>query len=81
MLQKVSFAQQWAAIADKTKERLKKGGIPHKYRNHQMVFSEEGAKCLLPSREEDITITFKDGAPKQLDCHVYPLSKKALEIL
>jgi hypothetical protein len=45
------------------------------------VFSEEGAKHLSPSREEDMTITFKDGVPEQLDCHVYPLSKKELEIL
>jgi Reverse transcriptase (RNA-dependent DNA polymerase)/Retroviral aspartyl protease len=81
ILQKVSFAQQWAAIANKTKERLKEGGVPSKYRRHQKVFSKEGAKCLPPSREEDMTITFKDGAPEQLDCHVYPLSRRELEIL
>jgi hypothetical protein len=81
LLHKVSFAQQWSAIADKTKEHLKESGIPPKYQIHQQVFSEEGAKRLPPNRSEDMAITLKEGAPEQLDCKVYPLSSKELGIL
>ena len=43
-LRRVSFAQQWAAEADKAKERMKEAEIPPKYQEHHRVFSEEGAK-------------------------------------
>ena len=81
ILRKVSFAQQWSAIADKSKTKLEEEGVPHQYRNHREVFSEKGAERLPPLREENMAITFKEGAPEQLDCHVYPLSKKELEVL
>jgi len=80
-LRKVSFAQKWAAVADKLKTKLKEDGVPHKYRRHQEVFSEKGAERLPPLRNENMAITFKEGAPEQLDCHVYPLSKRELEVL
>jgi hypothetical protein len=60
---------------------LKEEEVPHKYHNHQEVFSEEGAKQLPPSRKEDMSIMFNEGAPEQLDCNIYPLSKKKLEVL
>jgi hypothetical protein len=81
LLRKVSFAQQWAAIADKTKLHLQEEGVPQEYQKHHKVFSEEGAKRLPPTREEDMAITLKEGAPEQLDCKVYPLSKRELDIL
>jgi hypothetical protein len=80
-LRRVSFAQQWAAVADKTKARLKEAEVPRKYQQHHQVFSEEGAKRLPPTRVEDMEITLKDDTPEQLDCKVYPLSQKEVEIL
>jgi len=41
---KVSFAQQWAAAADKAKDHLQKADILIQYQKHQKVFFEEGAK-------------------------------------
>ena len=80
-LRRVSFAQQWAAVADKTKDWMKEVEIPPKYQEHHQVFSEEGAKQLPPTRVEDMEITLKDDASEQLDCKVYPLSRKEPEIL
>jgi hypothetical protein len=45
------------------------------------VFSEIEAERLPPTREEDMRITLKENAPQQLDCKVYPLSKKEMEVL
>ena len=81
LLQKTSFAQQWAAAADKIKEWLKETGVPRHYLHHQKVFSEEEAKRLPPNRCEDMTIQLKEGAPDQMDCKTYPLSQKELGIL
>ena len=68
-------------MADKTKDRMKETEIPPKYQDHHQVFSEEGAKRLPPTRVKDMEITLKDDAPEQLDCKVYPLSRKELEVL
>ena len=81
LIRKVTFAQQWAAKANKKKQHLKESGIPEKYLVHAKVFSEEEAKQLPPSRNEDMSINLKDGAPEQLDCKVYPLSTKELGVL
>ena len=49
LLRKTSFAQQWAAAADKVKERLKETRVPRHYLHHRKVFSEEEAKRLPPN--------------------------------
>ena len=36
---------------------------------------------MPPSRDEDMQIIFKKGAPSQLDCKVYPFMKKETEVL
>ena len=59
---------------------MKEVEIPLKYQEHHRVFSEEGAKRLPLTRVEDMEITLKEDAPEQLDCKVYPLSKKELEV-
>jgi len=41
-IRKTTFAQKWAAIADKTKEKLK--NLPKEYQEHRKVFSEEEAE-------------------------------------
>ena len=46
-----------------------------------MVFSKDEARCLLPSRTEDMEITLKEGTPTQLDCKVYPFTKAETEFL
>ena len=80
-LHRVSFAQQWAAVADKTKNQMKEAEIPPKYQEHHRVFSEEGARRLPPTMVEDMEITLKDDALEQPDYKVYPLSRKELEVL
>jgi len=80
-LRKVTFAQQWAAKADEQKEKLKEEDVPKAYQHHWEVFFESKAERLPPNREEDMEIPFKDNAPQQLDCKVYPLTAKELGIL
>jgi hypothetical protein len=81
LLQKVSFTQQWAAKADKTKENLAEEDIPEPYQKYCTVFSEEEAKQLPPFKVEDMAIILKEDALEQLDCKVYPLFQKVLKVL
>ncbi len=76
---KTTFAQKWAAIADKTKEKLK--NLPKEYQDHRKVFSEEEAERLPPHQVEDMEINLKEGAPTELDCRTYPLSNKERKVL
>ena len=78
-IRKTTFAQKWAAIADKTKEKLK--NLPKEYQEHRKVFSEEEAEWLPPHQVEDMEINFKEGAPMELDCRTYPLSDKERKVL
>ena len=80
-LHKVTFAQQWAAKANELKKKLKEKDIPKAYQHHWKVFSETEAERLPPTRDEDMEIPFKDDAPQQLDCKVYPLTAKEITIL
>ena len=41
----------------------------------------KGAKRLPPLQSEDMALTLKEGASKQLDCKVYPLSKREFDVL
>src|SRR5258708_5541044 len=68
---KTTFAQKWAAIANKTKEKLK--NLPKENQEHRKVFSKEEAEQLPPHQIEDMEINFKQGAPMELDCRTYPL--------
>ena len=78
---KTTFAQQWASKAKEEKTTLTDSDIPAPYLDHKVVFSEEEARWMPPSRDEDMQIIFKEGAPSQLDCKVYPLMKKETEVL
>jgi hypothetical protein len=80
-IRKVSFAQQWAAAADKPEEQLTALQIPQKYKRHWKVFDEECAKHFPPSRAENMRIKFTPNAPAELDCKIYPLNQKELETL
>jgi len=81
VLQQVSFAQQWAAAADKPKTRMTSAQIPEEYQKHQKVFDEECAKRFPPSRVENMHIKLTPGAPQELDCKIYPLNQWELETL
>ena len=80
-IQKATFAQQWASKAKEGKTAPTDSDIPTPYLDHKAVFSEEEARRMPPSRDKDMQITFKEGAPSQLDCKVYPLTKKETEVL
>ena len=53
--------------------------LPEEYDRHQVVFSEEAAKQFPPSRPEDHAIKLKPGAPAEINCKIYPLTKAELE--
>src|SRR5947208_2689816 len=80
-IRKVSFAQQWAAAADKPQEKLTALQIPQKYKRHWKVFDEESAKRFPPSRAENMQIKFMPNAPAELDCKIYHLNQRELETL
>jgi hypothetical protein len=60
-----------------TKEVL----IPPEYQRHQKVFSEEESHQFPPSRPWDHAIELKEGAPKALDCKIYPMTPAEDEAL
>lgn len=63
------------------KNKLLEKNIPKQYQRHWKVFSKIKAKRLPPTQEENMSITFKEDAPQQLDCRIYPLGKKKTEVL
>jgi Reverse transcriptase (RNA-dependent DNA polymerase) len=48
-------------------------GIPKEYQRHYKVFLDQQATCFPPSRPEDHAIKLIPGAPKMINCKVYPL--------
>ena len=48
--------------------------IPPEYQCYAKVFSEEGAQQFPPSRTWDHAIELKEGAPKAIDCKIYPIT-------
>ena len=81
LLRKTTFTQQWAATANKSNQWLKEEDVPIHYQIHHKVFSEEEAKQLPLSCQEDMAIDLKEGGPEQLDCKVYPLTAKEVDVL
>ena len=80
-IHKTHFAQHWAADANQKRSKLLEADIPQEYKCHWKVFSEAKAERLPLTREEDMHITFKETAPQQLDCKVYPLSRRETGVL
>ena len=66
---KTSIASQ---LAQEAQQYTKKVEIPEEYKRHWRVFSEEEAHQFPPSRPWDHAINLKEGAPKAIDCKVYP---------
>ena len=78
-LRKTTFTQQWAAVADKMKEKLQ--NLPEEYQRYHKVFSEKEAGHLPPHHVEDMEINIKEGSPEQLDCKTYPLNDREMKVL
>ena len=63
-IRKTHFAQQWAAEVNQKRSKLLEADIPQRYSHHWKVFSEAEVERLPPTREENMHITFKKGAPQ-----------------
>ena len=61
------------------KKKMVEVTILPEYQRHEKVFSKEGAKRFPPSWPKDHTIKLKLGAPEELKCKVYPLTKAERE--
>jgi hypothetical protein len=55
--------------------------IPEEYQRHAKVFSEEEARQFPKSSPWDHAIELKEGAPKALDCKIYPITPTEDEAL
>jgi hypothetical protein len=73
---RTNFAQDWAREANKDKQIEAK--LPEEYTRHWKVFDEEAAKRFPPARPEDHAIRLKPGAPSEINCKIYPLTKQEL---
>jgi hypothetical protein len=77
---RMNFAQDWSREANKAKqEQTANAQLPEEYQRHAVVFLEEAAKRFLPSRPEDHAIKLKEGAPAEINCKIYPLTRPELE--
>jgi hypothetical protein len=68
-------------LAQNVQQYVKKVPIPPEYQRHQKVFSEEESHRFPPSRPWDHAIELKEGAPKALDCKIYPMTQAEDEAL
>ena len=72
---KTNFTQDWAQEANTAKQEQANAELPEKYEHHTYIFNEESAKWFLPLRPEDHAIKLKPGAPSEINCKIYPLTK------
>jgi hypothetical protein len=75
---RTNFAQQWAREAAEAKQEQTEGGLPREYCQHAIIFDEKASRRFPPSRPEDHAIKLKNGAPSEINCKVYPLTKQEL---
>ena len=81
MINKTNLMQQWAEAAYKDRKVMTETSIPEHYKEFTEVFSEEAAKRFPPSRDDDHAIDFKEGAPDEFKCKIYPISAKETKFL
>jgi hypothetical protein len=74
---RTNFAQEWARKA-KQGQTLEVR-LPDEYERHKIIFDENAAKCFPPSWPKDHAIRLKPGAPSEINCKIYPLTKQELE--
>jgi hypothetical protein len=75
---RTNFAQEWAQETAEAKQEQNNTEIPEEYQWHAVVFDEEAAKRFPPSRLEDHAIRLKEGAPSEINCKIYPLTRQEL---
>src|ERR1700748_1746158 len=64
------------------KEKLKEEAtIPPEFRRYTKVFCEKEARAFPPDRNPNAVIELLPGAPEQLNCKVYPLTKEETQTL
>jgi hypothetical protein len=73
-LRKTSTAAELAVKALPKEEKTWDQIVPPQYHKWKKVFSEEEAKRYLQHQPWDIAIDLIEGAPKTLDCKIYPLT-------
>jgi len=67
------MAQQWAHDTCNHQEGDKPLVLSKEYQQHAMVFDEKASTCFPPEREAELSIDLLHGAPKGINCKVYPL--------
>ena len=80
-IQRLMTAQQWAHEAQGRQANNEPHILPTEYRRHSVVFDEWAATRFLPEHEEELEIELLPGAPKEIDCKVYPLSQVEQDML
>jgi hypothetical protein len=68
-------------LAQNVQQYVKEVPIPPEYQCHKKVFSKEESHRFPPSRPWDHAIELKEGAPKALDCKIYPMTQAEDEAL
>jgi hypothetical protein len=71
---KTSMAAELAVKALPKEEKTWDQIVPVQYHKWKKVFSEEEAKRFPQHQPWDIAIDLVEGAPKTLDCKIYPLT-------
>ena len=61
-------------LAQEAGQYTKEVPIPPEYQRHAKVFSEEAAQRFPPARPWDHAIELREGAPKAIDCKIYPIT-------
>jgi hypothetical protein len=68
-------------LAQNVQQYVKEVPVPPEYQRHKKVFSKEESHRFPPSRPWDHVIKLKEGAPKALDCKIYPMTQTEDEAL
>jgi len=79
-LRKTTTSQKMAQEGQKTKEP-NKIELLKEYQKHWKVFSKSQAQWFPPEREESMTIKLLPNVPASINCKVYPLNQKEMDIL
>jgi hypothetical protein len=78
ILARTNFVQEWAWEAAKAKQGRTEEKLPEEYQRHTVIFDEKAARRFPPSRPEDHAIKLKEGAPSEINCKIYPLTRQEL---
>jgi len=79
-VRKATISQRMAHDYQRTKPKINIS-IPPEFQKYAKVFSEEEAKKFPPDRNPNAVIELLPGAPEQLNCKVYPLTRQETETL